>query len=132
MNALESFKFGFISRCIEDGLTSTQEMAQLVKSAIGLGGLGVLDSVGGLATGAMDLAKEYGPIGLGVLAAGPPIAGYMGGRMLAGGTDVDDFDVDDVKRKELINEYKTQPAKLLQEASLPNAKPVSAPGRMYF
>lgn len=124
MDARESFKFGFMSRCIENGCTDVGEIQQLVKSALGLGPFSYLLGEG--AGSAVDTAgKVIGKgleYGVPALLAAPPILGYLGGRAAAKLTDADDFDVDDVKREELTNEYRNQTARLLQEAALRRAR----------
>lgn len=102
----EAYKIGFLLRCAEEGLQPDQinqriKQAALQKTAQGkllswLGG-GANKVLGGL-LGAIMSTGKYG------LIAGPPLAGAAGGYMLAKGRD-DDFDPEEAKKRELIEEY---------------------------
>lgn len=108
LNNREAFKVGFLSRCVEEGL-SPEQMHQRVKLA--------LDKLAGLTDlpgKALDLAKPVlgaaANIGIPALLAAPPIAGGLAGFGLAKMTDIDDTDVNEIKRRELISELQRQTA----------------------
>ena len=113
MNAREAFKFGFVSRCVEQGLTTPEQMLAACETGFGksaafdpfklLGAVG--DTVGSAASWLIPAAI-----------AAPPIAGYGLGRLAAKATDADDFDTDEAKRQELIDEYHTQAARARRQA----------------
>ena len=109
MDAREAFKFGFLARCIDAGYTTPAEIHQAIKTAM-------VKSAGGLGLG--DVAKGIGELGSSALGwgiplalAAPPVAGYMAGNLAAKATDVDDYDTDEAKRQELVDEYKRQAAR---------------------
>lgn len=113
LTAHEAFKCGFLSRCIEDGL-APEEIARSVKVACDLlekeavvGSL--LSSVAELGKGAVGAAAHYG-IPAAIVA--PPLLGAAGAYGLAKMTDIDDRDVEDVKNREVIDEYARQTDKL--------------------
>lgn len=111
MNAREAFKFGFISRCIEDGLTSPAAIHdRLTKTAV----LSLSD-VTAVPKGIWGGIKDIGKAGLGVGALGivaPALLGAAGGTLAAKMTDVDDRDVDELKNQEVIEEYRRQAERL--------------------
>jgi hypothetical protein len=103
MTPREAFELGFLRRCAEAGLSAEQTEA-LVKTAmikaadpfslaamLGSKGMSMLGNVGGLA------------LGLGLLA--PPAAGYLAGRVASKATEPE-IDVEDLKKQELIDEYR--------------------------
>jgi hypothetical protein len=130
----EAFKIGFLTRCVEDGLTPTQTL-RAVKSATDLfekrAFLGTilgqgLDAVKGVAGG----MAHYGvPLAL----AAPPIAGGLAGYGLAKATDVDDTDVDAIKNRELVDEYKRQAARLHRQRKVRDYRQdVKRTGRVFM
>jgi hypothetical protein len=107
MTDREAFKVGFMANCIDAGLTTPEEMlGALEKSALSLPGEKLITDTLGTA------AKWLIPAAI----AGPPIAGYALGRLAGNATDIDETDTDDVKRQELISEYKRQAALLRQRS----------------
>lgn len=127
MDARAAFKFGFISRCIEAGITDPADMLQHVKQASGAGGAGIgtmlgLDALGESAKALAGAGKDVVETGLNwgmpLALAGPPIAGYIGGNLLGKATQVDDFNADDAKRQEIIDEYHRQADKLRRQSLL--------------
>jgi len=125
---LETFKAGFLTRCVEEGI-STDEALSRVKSAsdrldamekqADIPGYGIvkdiLKGVAGVATPVVSKATE-------LLSAagifGPPALGGLAGYGVSKMTDVDEEDVDDIKKQELIDEYQRQAAKLKQSKAL--------------
>lgn len=112
MDARQSFKLGFIARCIEAGLTTPAEITKaaqdacerLEKSADFLG-------LGGAAKALGNVAGTTLSYGLPLLAAGPPIVGAAVGHLAGKATDIDDFDSEEAKRQEIIDEYHRQAAR---------------------
>lgn len=121
MNAREAFKYGFMSRCVEAGLTTPAEMLGRVKAAGILDALGfgaVSEGVKGLFGGAKELVGTGGPL-LGAAALGlPPALGAVGGYTASKLSDISDVDVDEAKKQELINEYRSQSERLRREGAL--------------
>lgn len=128
LSGLESFKAGFLTRCVEEGI-STDEALSRVKTASAqldavekqadLPGYGILKD---LLRGAAGLAKPVLQKGLdlGTSAAifGPAALGGVAGYGMSKLTDVDEEDVDDVKKQELIDEYRRQADRLRQSKAL--------------
>ncbi len=102
----EAFKVGFMSRCVEEGL-SPEETLGRVKAA--------RDKLAGLA----DIAKPVigGAVNVGVpaLLAAPPVLGGLTGFLAAKATDVDDTDVKEIRSRELIREYDRQAEQALRD-----------------
>jgi hypothetical protein len=96
--------------CVEHGLTTPGQIQQAIKTAGMLG-----DAAGALrfAGGALSSAGAWA---LPALLVAPPALGYLGGRLAAKATDVDDFDTDEAKRQELINEYHRQTERTKRQA----------------
>jgi hypothetical protein len=118
-SAQEAFKLGFLSNCVESGL-SIGEMRSRVKTA-----MDSLDSFEKRAlageqtiTKLLEILGEGSKYALGALAFAPPAIGAAGGIMASKLTDVDDEDVADVKKEELIDEYRRQAQKLRQTKQL--------------
>ena len=120
LSELESFKAGFLTRCVEDGL-STEEALSRVKSASD--SLDAVEKQGalGLESGVEAIAKtlrQLGGLGLATAVAAPPVLGGIAGYAHSKLSDVDEEDVDHIKKQELIDEYKRQADKLRQSQSL--------------
>ena len=121
LTAQDAFKVGFLARCVEDGLDESQIVASvkrasdmMEKYASGGGGgiLGSLPVVGGLLGGAANAVGSMAPYAATAAIAAPPLLGGAAGYALAKGTDIDDRDVEDVKNREVIDEYARQTEKL--------------------
>jgi len=125
LSGRDAFKVGFLSRCVEMGMT-TDQIDQHVKQA-GLGAvlgtlgkaLGTVGTAGTKAVGGMTegLAKSLAGTAAPLLLAAPPVIGGLGGWGLASATDVDDTDIDEMKTKEIKEELERQTA-MLQRARL--------------
>lgn len=116
----EAFKVGFLRRCADSGL-SVEETHQAVKQAMEMVKSAVvpqfISDIGKDAitapyragTAALaGTASTLGNYGLGALLLGPAALGAAGGYGLSRLTDIDDTDVDAIKKRELIDEYYRQ------------------------
>jgi len=118
----EAFKVGFLSRCVEDGLSLEQTHAR-VKQAMDMlqKRAGVTDTLLSVPGKALDLAKPVMGAGLNwgipLALAAPPIVGGIAGYSLGKMGDVDDTDVDEIKKRELIEAYKRY-ADAMQQAKM--------------
>lgn len=111
-----AFKFGFLACCADAGL-SPREAYELVKSATEKQSFEipiVSDVVRGGVDVTKSLAGALSTYGLPALLAAPPVAGGAIGYGLAKMTDMDDVDVGEVKKRELIEEYRRQQHRLLR------------------
>lgn len=109
----EAFKVGFISRCIEEGHTTPDQIQGQVKRA--------MDTVAGIEKRGYlgDIIRGIGGLGSSALAIGvplalmaPPVLGATAGYAAARATDIDDTDVEEQKRQEIIDELKRQASKI--------------------
>ena len=133
LSARDSFKVGFLSRCVEEGIApedigsvvektaatldkAVEALAKSTKDAPVAKAAGVLsdvmrvpgaliDTISRVAAPVVGAATGYG-IPLALLA--PPALGAGAGYMAARAGDVSDEDVEAIRVKELINEYRLQ------------------------
>lgn len=119
LTAKEAFKVGFLAKCAEDGLTPDQMLARVKQAKDALEKRAFIGGLLGSAAGAVGgAAKSVAGYGIPLALAAPPILGGLAGYGLAKATDVDDTDVDDIKNRELVEEYKRQAEKLKQQAAV--------------
>ena len=116
----ESFKVGFLRRCANEGLTieETHDRVKQANDTIKSAGIQdfltrpyntAWDIVGGVGQEVGTTAKNVALLA----ALGIPLAGGYGlGRGAAAITDVGEENIEAVKKKELIREYKLQAAKV--------------------
>ena len=111
--ANEAYKVGFLARCVEADM-SPDQMLSLVKQA-----QEKVAFLSGLLDRAADVAKGVGSAGVGygipLALAAPPVLGGLAGYGLERATDIDDTDIEDIKDKEVLEEYQRQTAKLLRD-----------------
>lgn len=128
LSGLESFKAGFLTRCVEEDI-STEEALSRVKTAsdqldvfekqADIPGYGIVkDLVKGVAGLAKPVLQKGLDVGTSAALFGPLALGGLAGYGVSKMTDVDEEDVDDVKKEELIDEYKRQADRLRQSKSL--------------
>lgn len=106
-----AFRVGFLQKCAEAGLTleETCELASQIKQAFWgehlLGkGVDALSNATGMLPG---IALT------GMLAA--PAAGYAGGRLYSKATDIDEDELDEIKKREIIDLYRQETQKLMEK-----------------
>jgi hypothetical protein len=133
MTPREGFKYGFLLRCAEEGLTAEEAEARaargLEKQADDDGWKAIVgDAYSGLkslATGVPGFITEHGPtvVGLGALGAAGAggLTGYGLAKMQEG-----DVDPEEVQRAELIQAYQTQ-AELARRRALMEAAQAARP-----
>ena len=119
LTSRQAFKAGFLHRCIRDGLT-LRDATEIVEKAAS-----IADTLVGLPGKAVDLAGKtldnvwpVAKTGLIGAAAAPPIIGAGLGYGLAKATDIDDTDVDEVKKREIIDELHRQTETLKRERAM--------------
>lgn len=94
MDDKDAFKFGFLLRCAQEGLTPQQTRERIEKTAA-------------LSKEGWNPLKPVGTLGRGALLAalvGPPVLGTLGGYTLATTSD-DSYDIDEAKKEEELAEY---------------------------
>ena len=106
MTPTDAFKFGFLARCTEEGLTPSQIESRIQKAA------GFFDGIAAAPGAAADSASKVlgnvasmglGGLGLSVLGGGA--LGGLGGYALSAAND-DNVDPREAKDAELIAEYR--------------------------
>jgi hypothetical protein len=112
MTPREAFKYAFLLRCAEEGLTVEQAQE---RAALGLEkrgfigdlmsgiGSGLVGAVTGAPGALLTTAKYTVPLGLGAMALGGAGLGYGAAKLQEG-----DIDPEEVQREELISAYRTQ------------------------
>lgn len=119
LTPLEAFKCGFLSRCIEDRLTPEQTAASVKRACDFMEKQGVLDKLVG---GAMDVGKDAlgltARLGIPAAVLAPWVLGGAGGYGLAKAVDIDDNDVDEIKNREVVDEYNRQAEKLERQKAV--------------
>lgn len=120
LTAQQAFKAGFLSRCIADRL-QPEQIKVAAEKATALLEKNALFGLDGLVDKGWDAAKGLtgAAIGYGVpaLALAPPIAGGLAGYGLAKATDIDSTDVDDIKDREVLDEYRRQTARTKRQTA---------------
>ena len=97
-------------KAASDTLKQAEKSAAFNKAA--------LFGFGELADDAGDVAKNVANLGITSLLLAPPALGAAAGYTHSKLSDVDDEDVEDVKKRELIDEYRRQAEKIKQSARL--------------
>lgn len=133
MDRKTAFRVGFLTKCAAAGLTLEQSLAyaeglrRLVKRAAvpaapAAGGVtlsylksllgGATSFGGGVVEGMGKAVGSAAPWVIGAGLAAPPAIGYLGGKALADATDYDDTDVDEIRQRELADEYRRNAVRL--------------------
>lgn len=132
----EAFKLGFLARCVEEGL-SPEQTHNLAKQAslIPFGDFIGNPAKATVETGKsmVDLAKSGVPLAMLGLAA-PPAIGGLAAYMANKATDVDDAAaMEDVKKQELIDNYRRMAEQLNRQQQLRQYKQQrKRTGRVYL
>lgn len=116
MHPREAFKIGFLARCVEEGL-SPDETRALAKSAS--------DCFAKQAFGLNDTVKAIKSVTIpGALAlAGAPILAGGGAAYFANqATDTDATDIEEIKKKELVDTYRRMADQLRRQRKLRDYK----------
>jgi hypothetical protein len=103
--------------------TASLKTASLKTAYFGIEKVPVLSDVASALTAVGRTAFNWG---LPLAIAAPPILGYVGGQLAANATDADDIDVDEVKRLELIDEYKRQTQKTTRSGQVRKLRAANA------
>lgn len=111
---IDSFCVGVLRKCAEHGLTADQtaDVFERMTDAIGNKKTAGVDlstlwnnPLYNMASGAISGAAGYAaPLAI----AAPPILGAAAGYGLAKATDFDDVSPDEIKKRELVDEYRRQ------------------------
>lgn len=115
----EAFKAGFLLKCAQDGRTQAEtehlvdQVLYVVKQA------GWTDVAAKPYNTALDVAgntlSDLGNVGVTAALLGPALAGAAAGYGTAKLQDIDDTDVDTIKKRELADEYRRQAQRLRQK-----------------
>jgi len=113
LDARQAFKAAFISRCIEEGHTTPEQILGQVKQAQEKQG-GVYDVGKDIWSGAKGVAGTASKFLIPLALAGPPILGGTAGYMAGRAGDIDDTDVAEAKNREILEELRRQTERLRQ------------------
>ncbi len=120
MRPNEAFKLGFLTRCVEEGL-SPEDTVKLVKSASDC-----FNKESGIVSDTIGTAgKVIGSLGTPALigaAALPPALGGLAAYFHNKATDTDAEEVEEVKKKELIQTYQRMADQLRRHKKLQNQR----------
>ena len=107
LDSKTAFKVAFLRRCAEQGFTR-EETHEVVKQALEhVKEGGVLGDALRAPFGiARDLASKLTGVGLTAALIAPPAVGYGIGRAIPMLTDIEDQDVKEMKKRQLIDEYR--------------------------
>lgn len=115
----QSFKAGFIAACVEQGLSLPQAHSAVKRASALLEKKAIINSLTNIVKPLLSGAMNVGvPLAL----AAPPIIGGTAGFAAAKLTDVDDTDIQEVKKQEIIDSLKRQAAKLQRAVEIRNYK----------
>lgn len=130
LNHREAFKVGVLARCAAEGLSITETRAVVKR---GMDKLAVLSTLLGKA---MDLGRGVTTTTMGwgipAMLAAPPILGGLAGYGLARATDMDDTDVDEIKDREVLDEYQRQTEQLRHQRAARDYRKARASGGRTF
>ena len=112
LSSQEAFKLGFLSNCVEKGLSIEQMRAEVKKASDELSSIEKKAFVDGFLAperGAFwddfgDLLKDVGRIGMGGLILGPPAVGAGAGILHSRLSDVDEEEVEDRAERDPASE----------------------------
>lgn len=113
LTAKEAFKVGFLRKCAELGMTE-DEIGQTIKSA-NIGVDSVLNAITGVAKPVVEKTLQ---VGIPAALLAPPIAGGLAGYGASKLTDIDDTDVEELRQRELVDEYRRLTARLKQRRDM--------------
>jgi len=138
LSGSEAFKVGFLQQCAAEGLNPEQILLR-VKHAnavfdkyASFSGI-VSGTVGAATNTAGGLLKTLGSYGVPLALAAPPVLGGLAGYGLGKMTDLDDTDVDDIKNRELVEEYNRQADRLKRQKTVRDyTKEVQRTGRIFM
>lgn len=111
MDGRQAFKVAFLARCVHEGLKPDEVLQRVKQQREKIAVLGELVGFGTNALGkGVDALSRLGSTalswGIPLAVAAPPVAGALAGYSVAKAQDIDDTDVDELKRQELIRELK--------------------------
>ena len=135
MTPREGFKYGFLLRCAEEGLTVKQAEVRATRALEKHGGFDAWDtavSIGGglkdLALGGAGKALSWGiPLGIGTAAGAGALGGYGLAKLREGDTDPEE-----VQRQELIAAYRNQAELARRKAIMDAAQRMQARPKSHF
>lgn len=119
LNPRQAFKMGFIARCIEQGHTTPEQISEQVKLAsdqLDKAALWGENIVGEMIEAGGRGLSALGNYAVPLAVAAPPVLGAAAGYGMSRLTDVDDSDVDEAKKQEVIAALRQHAARLRQHA----------------
>ena len=128
LSSQEAFKLGFLSNCVEKGLSIEQMRAEVKQASDQLDFMVkqadpssiIAAPIAPIVDDAGDVVKTTANLALASLLLAPPALGAAGGILHSNLSDIDEEDVEDVKKRELVDEYQRQAKRLRQTAKTRN------------
>ena len=128
LSSQEAFKFVFISNCVEKGLSIEQMRAEVKQASDQMDSMVKQADLSGffaplaqpIVDDAGDIVKNMSNLAMASLLLAPPAIGAAGGILHSNLSDIDEEDVEDVKKRELVDEYQRQAKRLRQSAKTRN------------
>jgi hypothetical protein len=117
MTPQEAFRLGFLARCVENKLTpeQTHELAKTAFDVLEKQAVQPFQAV-------VDAAKAVGYPTLALGLAAPPAVGGLAAYFNNKATDIDEDDVESIKRQELISQYRRMTDQLNRASELRKLK----------
>lgn len=97
MTPKEAFKIGFLEKCAADGLTPEETLLRIQHAKFMIKSADFATAIG-------NFMGNMGSAALPFILLGPPLAGAVGGALLAKAPN-DAFDKKELRKRELIAEY---------------------------
>lgn len=107
MTPQEAFKLGFLARCVEENLSQEK----IAEAALGLANL----KIAGMGQEFLDTVTDLGKGAVGVALAAPPAAGALTAYLASKASDPTELDVEEIRKRELLDEYRRAAQKLEQQ-----------------
>ena len=107
MTPQEAFKLGFLARCVEENLSQEK----IAEAALNLAALKTASAFGEISDTATDLGKGL----FGAALAAPPAAGAIAAYFANKASDPTELDVEEIRKRELLDEYRRAAQKLEQQ-----------------
>lgn len=107
MTPQEAFKLGFLARCVEENLSQEK----IAEAALGLANL----KTAGVGQELLDTFTDLGKGLVGAAIVAPPAAGVLTSYLANKASDPTELDVEEIRKRELLDEYRRAAQKLEQK-----------------
>ena len=117
----EQFKFAFLEKCAEQGLSVDEmldkaaELLERTKQADSTWEEYLGNALKGVGLGTAGYVSAKNPWIPALAIGGPLVAGAFAGRQLAKMQEPSEYDIDEIKRQETLDEYRKQTERLQRD-----------------